>query len=169
MLTELKHKRLFKYYIQSHLITNKFNELGCGITHQCPAGAGLQSETGVSNSKFNSINIRLVVEISHGESVNITYISKHYRKWKWKWSRSVMSNSLRPHGLCSPPGSSVHGILQARILEWVAISFSRESSKNRTLFHERKAFTSTIYDQHILVVYSFVQIYHIKFLMNDMF
>ena len=26
---------------------------------------------------------------------------------------------------CSPPGSSVHGILQARILEWVAISSSR--------------------------------------------
>ena len=25
---------------------------------------------------------------------------------------------------CSPPGSSIHGILQARILEWVAISFS---------------------------------------------
>ena len=28
----------------------------------------------------------------------------------------------------SLPGSSVHGILQARILEWVAISFSRGSS-----------------------------------------
>ena len=28
---------------------------------------------------------------------------------------------------CSPPGSSVHGILQARILEWVVISFSRGS------------------------------------------
>ena len=28
---------------------------------------------------------------------------------------------------CSPPGSSVHGILQARILEWVAISSSRGS------------------------------------------
>ena len=26
---------------------------------------------------------------------------------------------------CSPPGSSVHGIIQARILEWVAIPFSR--------------------------------------------
>ena len=25
---------------------------------------------------------------------------------------------------CSPPGSSIHGILQARTLEWVAISFS---------------------------------------------
>ena len=29
---------------------------------------------------------------------------------------------------CSPPGSSVHGILQKRILEWVAILFSRGSS-----------------------------------------
>ena len=29
----------------------------------------------------------------------------------------------------SPPGSSVHGILQARILEWVAIPFSRGSSQ----------------------------------------
>ena len=29
---------------------------------------------------------------------------------------------------CSPPGSSIHGIYRARILEWVAISFSRESS-----------------------------------------
>ena len=29
---------------------------------------------------------------------------------------------------CSPPGSSVHGILQARILEWVAMTSSRGSS-----------------------------------------
>ena len=29
---------------------------------------------------------------------------------------------------CSPLGSSVHGILQARILEWVAISYSRSFS-----------------------------------------
>ena len=32
---------------------------------------------------------------------------------------------------CSPPGSSVHGILQARILEWVAIPFSRGISQPR--------------------------------------
>ena len=31
----------------------------------------------------------------------------------------------------SPPGSSVHGMLQATILEWVAISFSRGSSQPR--------------------------------------
>jgi len=32
---------------------------------------------------------------------------------------------------CNPPDSSVHGIFQARILEWVAISFSRGSSQPR--------------------------------------
>ena len=32
--------------------------------------------------------------------------------------------------LC-PPGSSVHGILQAKILEWVVIPFSRGSSRPR--------------------------------------
>ena len=32
---------------------------------------------------------------------------------------------------CSLPGSSIHGILQARTLEWVAISFSRGSSQPR--------------------------------------
>ena len=32
---------------------------------------------------------------------------------------------------CSPPGSSVHEVFQARILEWIAISFSRGSSGPR--------------------------------------
>ena len=45
-------------------------------------------------------------------------------------SHSVMSNSWNPID-CSLPGSSVHGILQARILEWFAISFSRGSSGPR--------------------------------------
>ena len=45
-------------------------------------------------------------------------------------SRSVMSDSFVSDG--SPPGSSVHGILQVIILEWVAISFFRGSSQPRT-------------------------------------
>ena len=45
----------------------------------------------------------------------------------------VVSDSLRPHGLY--PGSSVHGISQARIPEWVAISFSRASSQPRDRIH----------------------------------
>ena len=46
---------------------------------------------------------------------------------------SVVSDSLQPHG-CSPPGFSVLGILQARILEWVAISYSRGPSQPRDDF-----------------------------------
>ena len=42
-------------------------------------------------------------------------------------SLTIVSDSLQPMN-CSLPGSSVHGILQARILEWVAIPFSRGSS-----------------------------------------
>ena len=42
-------------------------------------------------------------------------------------SHSVVLKSLWPHGLY-PPGSSVHDILQAQILEWVAIPFSKTSS-----------------------------------------
>ena len=41
-----------------------------------------------------------------------------------------MSNSLWSYGR-SPPGSSVHGILQARILKWITISFSKGSSQPR--------------------------------------
>ena len=52
----------------------------------------------------------------------------------WVHILSVESNSLRPYGLSSP-GYSVHGILQARILEWVAISFSRGSSRHRGRTH----------------------------------
>ena len=44
-------------------------------------------------------------------------------------SRSVLSD-CEPMD-CSLPGSSVHGILPARILEWVAISFSMGSSQPR--------------------------------------
>ena len=42
-------------------------------------------------------------------------------------SHSVVSDSLRPYGLYVVH----HGILQARILEWVAIPFSGESSRPR--------------------------------------
>ena len=42
---------------------------------------------------------------------------------KWKWSRSVVSTLHDPMD-CSPPGSSAHGIFQARVLEWGAIAFS---------------------------------------------
>ena len=52
------------------------------------------------------------------------------RKWKVKVSQNSGAWLCDPVD-CSPPGSSVHGILQARVLEWVAISFSRVFSQPR--------------------------------------
>ena len=48
-----------------------------------------------------------------------------------KWSEVPQSCPTLCDRWTSPPISSVHGSLQARILEWVAISFSRESSQPR--------------------------------------
>ena len=55
---------------------------------------------------------------------------------KWKWSRSVVSYSSDPMD-CSLPGSSVHGIFQARVLERGAIAFSekREYSDRKNKEH----------------------------------
>ena len=46
-------------------------------------------------------------------------------KWGWKWK------SLSHVRLRNPMDYTVHGILQARILEWVAFPFSRGSSQPR--------------------------------------
>ena len=42
-----------------------------------------------------------------------------------------IANNYHNFMTCPPPCSSVHGILQARLLEWIAISFSRRSSQPR--------------------------------------
>ena len=53
---------------------------------------------------------------------------RFFTDWATKWVKSLSHVwPCDPMG-CSLPGSSVHGIFQARILEWVAISFSRGSS-----------------------------------------
>ena len=52
-----------------------------------------------------------------------------YARWKEKKSEVAQScPALCDPMDCSPPGSSVHGIFQAIVLEWIAISFSRGSS-----------------------------------------
>ena len=63
-----------------------------------------------------------------------------------------MSDSVWPMD-CSPPSSSVHGILQARILEWVAISYCWGSSQPRdrtcvSCLADRFFTTSTTWEAH---------------------
>ena len=68
---------------------------------------------------------------------------RNYTKWSkpereiqiaercWKWREVTLCPTLCDPLDCSLLGSSIHGIFQARVLEWVAISFSRGSSQPR--------------------------------------
>ena len=80
--------------------------------------------------------------------VDIWIRGKMFHLWRCKetscvsffWCVHACSVTLSCPVLCDPmdcslPGSSVHGILQARILEWVAISSFRESSQPRDQTH----------------------------------
>ena len=59
----------------------------------------------------------------------LPFPSSMHESEKWKWSCSVAQScpTLCNPMDCSPPDSSVPGIFQARVLEWVAIAFSNHS------------------------------------------
>ena len=65
---------------------------------------------------LNSRDLRLTDPSRHTERISINTV-----KVKVAQSCPTLCNSMD----CSPPGSSVHGILQAGIMEWVAIPFSK--------------------------------------------
>ena len=77
----------------------------------------------------------IAISFSRGTSWlrNWTQVSCTAGRYFTTWATREASVTQSCPTLCNPvdcslPGSSVHGILQARILEWVAISFSRGSS-----------------------------------------
>ena len=81
------------------------------------------------HSKMGTIKVRNAKDLTEAEE-----IKKRWQEYTESESESEVAQSCLT--LCDPmdcslPGSSVHGILQARVLEWVAISFSRGSSQPR--------------------------------------
>ena len=68
-----------------------------------------------------------VPHLPHGNEKNLTGLLWGFKYFSYclvaKWFPTLLQSQE-----CSPPGSSVQGIFPARILEWVAISFSRGSS-----------------------------------------
>ena len=88
-----------------------------------------------------------VVDISLIVDISPSIISLHSTLWSSEMFGDISSSMSHTYGKysssevaqscltlcdpmdCSPPGSLVHGIFQAWILEWVAISFSRGSSR----------------------------------------
>ena len=66
-----------------------------------------------------------VVSSKHSVEDRVFLAALHKSCMYVKLFRSCLT--LRHPMDCGPPGSSVHGILQARILEWAVIPFSRGS------------------------------------------
>ena len=63
----------------------------------------------------------------HRNTSKLTTLKPRHNLFNWKKVKVAHSCPT----LCDPIGYTVHGILQARILEWVASPFSRESSQPR--------------------------------------
>ena len=71
-------------------------------------------------------------EPSREQTVLIVHLEEVWYQSSSKKGRTCYSHPTLWNPMdCSPPGSSVHRILQARILEWIAISFSSGSSQPR--------------------------------------
>ena len=86
-----------------------------------------------SSMTFHGLVNFIALQIFHCLDIpHFIYLFTYWRT-SWKKESEVAQSRLT---LCDPmdcslPGSSVHGIFQARVLEWVAIAFSRGSSQPR--------------------------------------
>ena len=81
---------------------------------------------------FNHLNVEKSIKILSFHTqvlIHFFHASNIWGLWKaLNYYTYMLVTSDCDSKDCNPPGSSVHGILQARILEWVAIPFSRGSS-----------------------------------------
>ena len=101
-----------------------------------PWTSALQASLSITNSQLKTNSFGQVLRGNGGQighchpekSPSSTQINSDC--WYLVLSCSVVSNSCDPMDH-SPPGFAVHGILQARIPEWVAMPSSRESSQPR--------------------------------------
>ena len=84
--------------------------------------------------KMKNKKMKIKRESLEQQGKTTSYVQRSSHKAVLCCAKSVQSRpALCDRMDCSLPGSSVQGILQARILEWVAISFSRGSSRPRDL------------------------------------
>ena len=65
----------------------------------------------------------------------LPFLSPMHESEKWKWSPQSCPTLCNPMD-CSLPGSSIHGIFQARVLEWGAIAFSISNRYNTGIINK---------------------------------
>ena len=85
-----------------------------GIKHLFPASAALAGGFFTASATWS--HFKMLFPAVHQNDSDMSARSAQSLSNLWLFAI--------PWTVCSPPGSSVHGILQARVLEWVAIAFS---------------------------------------------
>ena len=118
--------QLAKSRMGSHRVGHHWSDLAAAAEHK-----SVFSYKGMARGVAGLLNnsrkgVSLLPRLKQVE--NSTQKIFNAEKWKWQSLSRVWLCNLMD---CSPPGSFVHGILQARILEWVAILFSWGSSRPR--------------------------------------
>ena len=119
---------------ESEKVGLKLNIQKTNIMSSCP----------ITSWEIDGKTVETVADfISVGSKITADGDCSHEIKRRLLLERKVMTNLVSNSEVsqlcptlcdpmdCSLPGSSVHGIFQARVLEWVVISFSRESSQPR--------------------------------------
>ena len=99
----------YKHMVQMNLFTKQKLSPRCRKQIQLPRGRG-----GIQLPRGGGINWEIRTDM---------HVLPMLSSFSCVWLRNPMD--------CSPPGSSIHGILQARILAWVAMPSSRQSSQPR--------------------------------------
>ena len=130
---------LSKPHFQKNKNWKKCYQQICSMRNTRGSHSGWNQRTVGSNSYAHEVNSKGNLKVLRDEWKTINNIAKHTRCHESSACMSAKSLQLCPT-LCdpvdhSPTESSVHGILQARILEWVAIPSSRGSSLPRDWTH----------------------------------
>ena len=103
--------------------------------HACVLGVPTfqQHLTAGLGNPWNALCLASETPYSHGSPLNVGFAWTSELSLFSLLKVQVTQSCLTPSDPmdCSPPDSSVRGVLQARILEWVAIPFSRKSSQPR--------------------------------------
>ena len=106
-------------------------QLSCPLLSPSPPAFSLSQHQGL----FQGVSIRWPKYWSFSFSINPSNEYSEFVSFRIEWFDLLAVQgtlkSLLQHHICIPPGCSVHGILQERILEWGAIPFSRGSSPPR--------------------------------------
>ena len=141
------HRKESKYYWSPYYRKKKTKNFDASIQDR-------RTNPGLFGNKTHSLS-SVLGNLSTGKKGKTAFLilrckgqkCRTNRAWRWRWGLTLYLGSLYrfPHACghaqscpprcdpmdCGPPGSSVQAILQARILVWIAMPFSRRSSQPR--------------------------------------